>query len=70
MLKYQPKRFWGLLCKNRSSSVGVSAKQFAEFNQKLFFNESTESDTFVMPSDIDNAKITPAEVKHVLESHF
>ena len=32
MLKYQPKRFWGLLCKNKDVAVGVSAKSFAEFN--------------------------------------
>lgn len=32
MLKYQPKRFWGLLCKNKESTVGVSAETFADFN--------------------------------------
>ena len=29
MLKYHPKRFWGLLCKNKNVDVGVSAQQFA-----------------------------------------
>ncbi len=70
MLKYQPKRFWGLLCKSRSSTVGVSAKQYAEFNQKLFFDESIQSDSFVLPDDLEKAKITTTEVKYVLESHF
>ena len=32
MLKYQPKRFWGLLCQNKNTSVGVTAETFAEFN--------------------------------------
>ena len=46
MLKYQPKRFWGLLCKNKNVAVGVSAKIFAEFNQKLFFDEQIPGDEF------------------------
>jgi hypothetical protein len=32
MLKYQPKRFWGLLCKNKQTCVDVSAETFADFN--------------------------------------
>jgi hypothetical protein len=32
MLKYAPKRFWGLLCKNKQPNVDVSAEKFAAFN--------------------------------------
>jgi hypothetical protein len=46
MLKYQPKRFWGLICKNKNVNVGVSAQKFAEFNQKLFFDEEIPGDEF------------------------
>ena len=55
---------------NRNSTVGVSAKQFADFNQELFFDDTISGDKFELPADIDNAKITAAEVKQVLESHF
>jgi hypothetical protein len=46
MLKYQPKRFWGLLCKTKNVAVGVSAQKFADFNQKLFFDEDIPGDQF------------------------
>jgi hypothetical protein len=36
----------------------------------LFYNEQLPGDTFVLPDDINNAKITDKEVKQVLESHF
>jgi hypothetical protein len=32
MLKYEPKRFWGLLCANKNNNVGVAAATFAEYN--------------------------------------
>jgi hypothetical protein len=35
-----------LLCKNKNVAVGVSAKHFAEFNQKLFFDEQIPGDDF------------------------
>jgi hypothetical protein len=36
----------------------------------LFFDEHIPGDNFALPDDVDNAKITAAEVKQVLESHF
>ncbi len=70
MLKYQPKRFWGLLCKGKNADVGVTADEFAAFNEKLYYNEDLPVDQFQLPEDIDNAYITAKEVKHVLTSHF
>jgi hypothetical protein len=32
MLKYQPKRFWGMFRNTASSTADVSAKSFAEYN--------------------------------------
>lgn len=46
MLKYQSKRFWGLICKKGNNEVGVSAKQFAYYNQKLFYDKLQPVDDF------------------------
>ena len=70
MLKYQPKRFWGLLCKGKNADVGVTAEAFADFNEKLYYKEDLPVDQFQLPEDIDNAQITAKEVKNVLTSHF
>ena len=70
MLKYSPKRFWGLLCKNKQSNVQVSAETFAAFNQQLYYNSDIPVDEFELPENISKAKITAIEVKNVLESHF
>ena len=45
MLKYQPKRFWGLLRK-KHTATDIDAQQFAEFNEALYFNDQLPSDTF------------------------
>ncbi len=37
MLKYQPKRFWGLLCEGKNADVGVTAEAFAAFNENLYY---------------------------------
>jgi hypothetical protein len=36
----------------------------------LYFDEHIPGDSFTVPTDIDNAKITAMEVKNVLQSHF
>ena len=46
ILKYQPRRFWGFLCKKQNDDVGVTAREFATFNEKLFFDENLPVDTF------------------------
>jgi hypothetical protein len=51
-------------------NVEVSAQDFAAFNEKLYFDSSIPSDKFLLPENVENAKITPAEIKQVLESHY
>ena len=70
MLKYYSKRFWGLICKNKKNEVGISAKQFADYNQKLFYDEKRPVDVFQLPDDMEQANISLKEVKNVLTSHF
>jgi hypothetical protein len=36
----------------------------------LYYNSEIPVDSFKVPEDIENTKITAAEVKHVLDSHF
>jgi hypothetical protein len=70
MLKYQPKRFWGMLSKTKNADVGITAESFATFNEKLYFDECAPGDKFHPPEDIATAKISSVEVKNVLRSHF
>jgi hypothetical protein len=61
MLKYQPKRFWGMLGTS-NTNVGVTAQDFAAFNDKLYHDANIPSDQFIIPEDLNTAKIDPAEV--------
>ena len=58
------------MLRSSKPSVGVSAKEFAEFNEKLYYNEQIPEDRFELPDDMEHAKITTAEVKKVLEMHY
>ena len=66
MLKYQPKRFWGLLRKKHTETE-IDAHQFAQFNEALYFNDQIPSDTFALPEDLEIARITSAEIEQVLD---
>jgi hypothetical protein len=66
MLKYQPKRFWGMLRKSKPNT-GITAQAFAEFNEKLYYDADIPTDQFTPPDDIEAAKIKPIEVKQILE---
>jgi hypothetical protein len=61
MLKYHPKRFWGMLCTS-TPSVGVTAQAFADFNEKLYYDARIPEDQFTTPEPLDIARIDPTEV--------
>jgi hypothetical protein len=69
MLKYQPKRFWGMLG-TANTKVGVTAEAFAAFNEKLYYDATIAADQFTVPEALNAAKIAPEEVKHILEQHY
>jgi hypothetical protein len=69
MLKYQPKRFWGML-RTSKPHTGVTAEAFADFNEKLYYNESIPADQFTIPEDLNVAKIRPEEILQTLEHHY
>jgi hypothetical protein len=69
MLKYQPKRFWGLLRK-KHTATDIDAQQFAKFNEALYYDDKLPKDTFTLPEDLATAKVTAAEIEQVLDSHF
>ncbi len=69
MLKYQPKRFWGLLRK-KHTATDIDAQQFAKFNKALYYDDKLPKDTFTLPEDLATAKVTAAEIEQVLDSHF
>jgi hypothetical protein len=62
MLKYQPKRFWGMLGTS-NTTVGVTAQDFAAFNEKLYYDTNIPADQFTVPEAVNIAKIDPAEVQ-------
>ena len=70
MLKYQPKRFWGMLRSTTAGSTDISAKKFAEHNQRLYYNGEVAEDQFEQLEDAETTKVTAEEVEHVLAHHF
>ena len=58
ILKYHPKRFWGML-RTSKPNTGVTAQAFADFNEKLYFDASIPADNFTIPEDLNVAKIKP-----------
>ena len=69
MLKYHPKRFWGML-RTSKPHTGVTAQAFADFNEKLYYNASIPADQFTIPEDLNVAKIRPEEILQTLEHHY
>jgi hypothetical protein len=61
MLKYHPKRFWGML-RTSKPSTGITAQAFADFNEKLYYDANIPTDRFTLPENLEVAKIKPAEV--------
>jgi hypothetical protein len=51
-----------MLCKSKPA-VGVSAEEFATFNEKLYYNDKLPVDHFELPGDMDKAYITAKEVQ-------
>jgi hypothetical protein len=58
------------MLRNSKSNVGITAQAFADFNEKLYYNEQLPADHFTIPTDLAAAKISPTEVHHVLEHHY
>ena len=50
--------------------VGVSAQAFADFNEQLYYDQKIPVDHFELPDNLADAKITPEELKHVLQMHY
>ena len=44
MLKYQPTRFWGMIRSKHNDKNGMTAEEFAKFNDKLFYNPQIVDD--------------------------
>jgi hypothetical protein len=51
-----------MLCKSKPA-VGVSADDFAKFNEKLYYNDKLPVDQFELPGDLEKAYITTKEVQ-------
>jgi hypothetical protein len=70
MLKYAPKKFWGMLKKKEDSEVTIAAEDFAAFNQKLFFDPHLPKDEFRAPPPSPQLHITPGELAECLQKKF
>jgi hypothetical protein len=66
ILKYHPKRFWGMLC-TAKPHTGITAQAFAKFNEDLYYDTSIPTDQFKLPEHLEAAKITPEEVQSTIE---
>lgn len=69
-MKYQPKRFWGIVQGKQETQGEVQASTFAQFNQELFYDSNIPEDEYAPIPDAPLHHITPAELATTLTSHF
>mgnify|MGYP000476391515 FL=1 len=46
MLKYSPKRFWGMLKTTRNNNQNVPMAAIAELNKKIFYDANVQEEGF------------------------
>ncbi len=71
ILKYQPKRFWGMLKKPSTGSTHVpNPEEFAAYNKALYWDPSAPPTTSPPLHDPQAQSIMAEELGLVLQSHF
>jgi hypothetical protein len=63
MLKYSPKRFWGMLKTAQNSNQDVPMAAMAELNKKIFFDDNIQEEGYQEIVDKAANYITPEELK-------
>ena len=69
MMKFQPKRFWGML-QTKAGRAPLDLAAFAEFNQQLFYDRCLPQDMFTPLEDSGTQAIGVDELELTLKHHF
>lgn len=70
MLKQRPKQFWGLLKGTANQEIDIPLKEFATYNEHMFWDASITQDEFTPLANSKANYITEEEMKDVLQHHF
>ncbi len=62
MLKYSPKRFWGMLKTTINNNQDVPMAAMAELNRKIFYDANIQEESFKAIVDKEANYITPEEL--------
>jgi hypothetical protein len=70
MLKYRPKKFWGMLKHIHSPHPDLPTAALAELNKSIFFDATIQEDEYRDIEDKNKHYITPEEVKDTIQHHY
>jgi hypothetical protein len=51
MLKFRPKKFWGMLKSQHTQDGGIPTAAIMEYNKRIFYDESIPEDEYTPPSN-------------------
>ena len=66
MLKYRPKKFWGILKPTNSDNPDLPTAALAELNKSIFFDATTTADGYREIRKKTDQYIVVDELKHTI----
>jgi hypothetical protein len=70
ILKYRPKKFWGMLKPVHSTNLDLPTAALANLNESIFFDATIQEDEYRTINDKSEQYISTEEVKHIIQHHF
>jgi hypothetical protein len=70
MLKYRPKKFWGILKPAHSTNPNLPTAALADLNKSIFFDATIKEDEYRAITYKSEYYILTEEVKHTIQHHF
>jgi hypothetical protein len=55
------------MLKTAKPHTGITAQEFAKFNEDLYYDTTIPTDKFKLPDNLEEAKVTPEEVQTIIE---
>jgi hypothetical protein len=70
MLKYRPKKFWGMLKPTHSTNPDLPTAALADLNKNIFYDDTITEDGYRDINDKIEHYISTEELKHTIQQHF
>jgi hypothetical protein len=55
------------MLKTAKPHTGITAQEFATFNEDLYYDTTLPTDEFKLPENLEAARVTPEEVQTIIE---